>query len=93
MGKIDTQSPARAKWDVLPSSLAPLALKREEAAAFIRVSPSKFDEMVDDGRMPKPKRIDGSTVWPVRKLVLAFEALPDDAGSKKNPWDETCGLS
>jgi predicted DNA-binding transcriptional regulator AlpA len=71
----------------LPPSLPPRGLKRVWAAAYIGVSPTKFDEMVDDGRMPKPKRIDGRTVWDRKALDDAFDALPDDAGAESNPWD------
>jgi hypothetical protein len=42
--------------------------------------------MVEDGRMPKPKRIDGRTVWDRIKLDEAFAALDDDA-VPKNEWD------
>lgn len=31
-------------------------LSREEAAMYVGVGSTKFDEMVNDGRMPKPKR-------------------------------------
>ena len=31
-------------------------LQREMAARYVGISATKFDEMVDDGRMPKPKR-------------------------------------
>jgi predicted DNA-binding transcriptional regulator AlpA len=60
-------------------------LHRTEAAVYVGVSPSKFDELVGDGRMPKPKRIDGRTVWDVRTLDIAFDALPDE--QSRNPWD------
>ena len=53
-------------------------LSREEAAMYVGVGSTKFDEMVLDGRMPKPKRVDGRKVWDVRSLDLAFDALPDD---------------
>jgi predicted DNA-binding transcriptional regulator AlpA len=53
-------------------------LSREEAAMYVGVGSTKFDEMVNDGRMPKPKRIDGRKLWDVRSLDLAFDALPDD---------------
>ena len=43
---------------------------------FVGVSASKFDELVRDGRMPGPKRIDGRKVWDVRQLDLAFDDLP-----------------
>jgi hypothetical protein len=65
-----------------------LGLNRTEAAAVIGVSASKFDEMVQDGRMPPPKRIDGRCVWDIRQLTLAFERLPGGASDDRNEWDE-----
>ena len=46
-----------ARVDILPPSLAPRGLSLVQAAAYIGVSPSLFDEMVRDGRMPKAKRV------------------------------------
>jgi predicted DNA-binding transcriptional regulator AlpA len=60
-------------------------LRREAAARFIGVSPSKFDQLVTDGRMPKPIRIDGRRVWDLRQLDVAFDALSDH--NETNPWD------
>jgi predicted DNA-binding transcriptional regulator AlpA len=71
--------------DLLPPSLAPRGLSRSEAAAYIGVSPSLFDAMVKDGRMPRPKRINSRTVWDRHQLDLAFEALDDH--ETQNPWD------
>lgn len=62
-------------------------LSREEAALYVGVSASKFDEMRHDGRMPKGKQIDGRKVWDVRKLDLAFEALPDENGGGSS-WED-----
>lgn len=56
----------------------PRGLSRVEAARYIGVGPSKFDQLVKDGRMPKPKRIDGRTIWDRIALDAAFSALPDD---------------
>jgi predicted DNA-binding transcriptional regulator AlpA len=68
--------------------IIPRGLRREEAAIYIGVSPSKFDSMVTDGRMPKPKIIDGRRVWDRHQLDLAFEALPGGALElEHNPWD------
>jgi predicted DNA-binding transcriptional regulator AlpA len=64
----------------------PRGLSRTEAAAYVGVSPSLFDAMVKDGRMPEPKRINSRVVWDRRRLDDAFEALPDIA--EVNPWDE-----
>lgn len=71
----------------LPPSLPPIGLSREVAAAYIDVSPSKFDEMVKDGRMPKPKRIDARRVWDRQKLERAFAKLPgDDDDTELDKW-------
>ena len=56
----------------------PRGLSRDEAARYIGVGPTKFDEMVKDGRMPKPKRLDNRTVWDRIALDMAFTNLPDD---------------
>jgi excisionase family DNA binding protein len=53
-------------------------LSRDEAAMYIGISAGKFDEMVADGRMPAPVRIDGRRVWDIRSLDLAFDALSSD---------------
>jgi len=73
------------KPDYLPSSLPPRGLCRVWAAAYLGVSPTLFDEMVDDGRMPKPKKINSRTVWDRVQLDIAFAALPDEEGG--NPWN------
>jgi predicted DNA-binding transcriptional regulator AlpA len=66
--------------------IEPRGLSRIEAAAYVGVSASLFDEMVKDGRMPQPKRINSRVVWDRRRLDEAFDELPD--GTEKNPWDE-----
>jgi predicted DNA-binding transcriptional regulator AlpA len=72
--------------DVLPAGLPPRGLNRVEAAAYVGVSPSKFDELVKDGRMPGPKRIDARVVWDRHRLDNAFEALPDDHDRADDVW-------
>jgi hypothetical protein len=56
----------------------PRGLRRPEAAAYLGISPSKFDDWVHRGLMPAPKRQDGIVVWDRVRLDAAFEALPDD---------------
>jgi hypothetical protein len=71
------------------SELRPLprrGLSRDEAAMYIGVSAGKFDEMVEDGRMPAPIRIDARKIWDIRSLDLAFDALSKD-NSTPNSWD------
>jgi predicted DNA-binding transcriptional regulator AlpA len=63
-------------------------LKRAEVAEYIGISVTKFDALVSDGRMPKPKRIDGRRVWDRIAVDRAFELLDADAQTASNPWDE-----
>lgn len=64
-------------------------LARGEAAMYIGVSASKFDELVRDGRMPGPKRIDRRKLWDVHALDLAFDSLPDDNDQgHRNSFDD-----
>jgi predicted DNA-binding transcriptional regulator AlpA len=78
----------RSELDGVRAKIEPRGLSRVEAATYVGVSPSLFDEMVKDRRMPKPKRINSRTVWDRKKLDEAFEALPDDGDSDGNPWDQ-----
>ena len=63
----------------------PRLLSREQAAAYVGVGVTKFDEMVADGRMPRAKRIDGRKVWDRHRLDSAIDDLPTDGDS--NEWD------
>ena len=38
-------------------------MKADRAAAYLDMSRSKFLELVEQGRLPKPKVIDGIRVW------------------------------
>jgi excisionase family DNA binding protein len=54
----------------------PRGLSREEAARYVGVGTTKFDEMIADRRMPKPRQIDGRTVWDRVEIDIAFSELP-----------------
>ncbi|CAN7396775.1 MULTISPECIES: helix-turn-helix transcriptional regulator [Neorhizobium] len=59
----------------------PRGMSREEAARYVGVGTTKFDEMVADKRMPKPRKIDGRVVWDRIALDAAFSDLPSDGGN------------
>jgi hypothetical protein len=64
-------------------------LSRVDAAIYVGVGPTKFDEMVADGRMPAPRRIDGRKIWDVRELDASFEDLPHDQNvMPTNSWED-----
>lgn len=71
-----------ARREILPLGLPPRGLSREQAAAYLGISPGLFSEMVDDGRMPAPKVINRRLVWDRHALDLAFDALPDREAPK-----------
>jgi len=75
---------ARALSDIRP--VPRRGLSRDEAAMYIGVSAGKFDELVADGRMPVPVKIDGRKLWDIRSLDLAFDALPRE-NAEPNSWD------
>lgn len=78
-------SAPKMRAPALPPSLPPRGLSRTEAAAYIGVSPTLFDELVRDGRMPKAKRINARAVWDRHHVDRAFDAISDN--QDHNPWD------
>jgi predicted DNA-binding transcriptional regulator AlpA len=71
----------------------PRAMKAERAAAYLDMSRSKFLELVEQGRLPKPKIIDGIRVWDRLALDAAFNDFPDHRDSdslagRRNTFDD-----
>ena len=60
-------------------------LRRDEAATYLGLSPSMFDLMVADGRLPKPIKFGTASVWDMRRLDQAF-GDPSPSGND-NPYD------
>jgi predicted DNA-binding transcriptional regulator AlpA len=65
--------------------IEPRGLSRTDAAAYIGIGVSKFDQLIEDGRMPRPRRVDGRVLWDRYALDDAFESLPSDEAP--NPLD------
>lgn len=74
---------------VLPPSLPPRGLRRPVAAAYLGVSPSKFDQGRKEGIVPPPKLFSGVEVWCRAELDLMFSELQTKAANDNspNPWD------
>ena len=72
--------------DILPVSCPPRGLSRAQAATYVGVGATLFDEMVADRRMPSPRRVNSKTIWDRLALDEAFAGLPSDDDA--NPWDE-----
>ncbi len=72
----------------LPPTLAPRLINREAAAAYVNLSPTTFDLMVNDGRMPRPKQLTGKRfAWDVRALDTAVDHLPT-VGNTDETWED-----
>ena len=83
-----------ASYDYLPVGILPFLVAREVAAALVGVSATKFDEMVADGRMPEPRKVDGRILWDTEELRAAVRLLPRRSGKGKdgsNSWDRVLG--
>ena len=78
-----------ARQVALPHSLPPRLIGREAAAAYVSVSPTKFDEMVEDGRMPVPRLLGGRRrAWDVRSLDAAIDRLPLACEDSDATWED-----
>ncbi len=64
-------------------------LNRKEAAGYVGVSSSLFDELVEDGRMPKPFKINSRVIWDIRLIEDAFNEISMQSEQTDNPWDES----
>lgn len=83
-------SPTVSRAVLLPALQATpcRGLNREQSARYIGISPTKFDELVLDKRMPDPRRIDSRKVWDVRELDLFFDALPREDRMAVDGWED-----
>ena len=79
-------SAAAARIAIVPRR----GLRRADAASYVGVSPSKFDQMVSDGRMPPPFEIDRCRVWDIRRLDRAFDLISGGGDNILEPigWED-----
>lgn len=75
--------PAR-KLD-LRDAVACRGLRRDVAARYLGVSPTKFDQLVLKGEAPQPKLLGGVKVWDRLALDAVFGDGPPP--EERNPWD------
>lgn len=71
-------------------SIPRFALRRDEAAASLAISPSTFDNWVGEGRMPKGRKIGGVTLWDaesIRSAWLNLAEIEDEQRDSDNPYE------
>lgn len=90
---------SRRRAEVLPLSLPPFGVNREQAAALVGISTSLFDWAVVNRKMPQPRLLRGRNIWDVEELFSSFRELPhraskaldseyDEPAEEGNPWDD-----
>ena len=58
-------------------------LDHDEAAIYVGITIATFDQMVSDGRLPRPSEFDGELVWDLVQLDRAMDRL---TGLRRNPF-------
>jgi predicted DNA-binding transcriptional regulator AlpA len=70
------------------ASLPRYALRRDEAATSISISPSLFDQWIQLGLIPKGRKIRGVVLWDAEELRQAWHTMRDNADApQENPFD------
>jgi predicted DNA-binding transcriptional regulator AlpA len=68
-------------------------MRADRAAAYLGMSTSRFQRMVDDGEMPKPIKMHSMVLWDRSELDDAVENWKDKRqGRKLNPMAADLGL-
>ena len=61
-------------------------LSRVEAATYLGISPSKFDELRKSGRIGPVKILDGRKLYAIEMLDEFFDALPAEGDDATEDW-------
>jgi hypothetical protein len=78
---------SRALSKIRTASLPRRGLSREEAAMYLGIGATVFDELRASGQIDAPRIIKGRKLWDIRDLDMAFDALPrEDAPGVV--WDD-----
>ncbi len=70
---------------------ARFGLSRSEAAEYVGISPTLFDELVKGGLMPPAKMMKGRRVWLRPALERAAHDMPDAIGEGMNSYASGAG--
>ena len=77
---------------VLNFPYLPRGMRVEEAALYLGMGRSKFLQLVCEGRLPKPKAVDGMRIWDRRELDASFDDFAEHADNgRPNSFDEILG--
>lgn len=78
---------SRGLTKIRAAALPRRGLSREEAAIYLGIGATLFDQMRSRGQIEPPRLIRGRKLWDIRDLDMAFEALPrEDAPALVESW-------
>ena len=91
---IDEEDAAACVPRVVPTACARSAvrpvvrrgLSRVEAATYLGISTSKFDELRKANRIAPPKILDGRLIFTIERLDEFLDALPDENHDAAEDW-------
>lgn len=63
-------------------------LSRLEAASYVGVGVTMFDELVLEGKMPAAICVRSRKVWDIRDLDLAFDRMKGQDAVSANSWSD-----
>ena len=78
----------KGRHSALPEGTLPRGLSHRQSAEYVGAGITLFDEMVGDGRMPRPKLMNTKKVWDRLALDEAFAALPDVGDDLDDVWSK-----
>jgi predicted DNA-binding transcriptional regulator AlpA len=73
-------------------SYPPRGMRADQACAYVGTGKSKFLQLVDEGRMPQPVRIDGVVTWDRHELDAFYDQFKTPEGELHNPIEEHYGI-
>jgi predicted DNA-binding transcriptional regulator AlpA len=69
--------------------MAPRILDKAGLASYLSVSEKTVDKMIEEGRMPRPKRLtERRNGWDVKEVDTAIEQLPTVGASSDDGWGD-----
>jgi hypothetical protein len=66
----------------------PRGLSRIDAAAYVGVGTTLFDQLVAAGKIPRPFRLEGRVLFDRRRLDAAIDDMQDDLTPASDVWDD-----
>ena len=88
----DVRDGRAQKSAVRGHALSPRLVARADAAYYVGVGTTLFDDLVRQGVMPRPKAIGSRRLWDLRELDKAIDELPEAGTSVQDEkshseWD------